>query len=385
MQQRFAYYVNKFLSPFVYIIFIALVIFFTYYSFMQEKKRVYQEVDHQILAIAQMIPLLVAPDFDDRAISSSSISKEEFDTNMRRLNQIAKNFQVDYLYTCVKKDNMMYITNSSATDEELKSGINLVHYFDPYTEATPSMLKIFDTGKILYVENTDRWGTFRSVLVPIKSPNGSTYVAGVSLSLNSIQNYLKEHSIHHFLFGLGLILLSLPVFLWRHRRISNLAYYDSLTDLPNRMAFQTLAKAALNLCKRNNKPFALMFLDLDGFKTINDTLGHSIGDKLLIQVSKRLKNVLRKSDIPSRQGGDEFVIALPDTNIEGATFVSKKILEEIAKPYQIDNHVLHVTFSLGISMYPHDAMDLENLSIKADIAMYKAKKLGGNCFSVEND
>ncbi|MCJ7765591.1 MAG: GGDEF domain-containing protein, partial [Thiovulaceae bacterium] len=123
--------------------------------------------------------------------------------------------------------------------------------------------------------------------------------------------------------------------------------------------------------------------DLDGFKTINDTLGHSIGDKLLFQVSGRLQSVLRKSDIPSRQGGDEFVIALPETNIEGASFVSKKILEDIAKPYQIGNHILNVTCSIGIAMFPYDGADLENLSIKADVSMYKAKKLGGNCFSAE--
>ena len=383
MQQYFSKYINKFLSPAIYLIFIVLVIFFSYYSFSNEKERVDTQVNSQMLAVAKLIPLLLASDFHDRAILPNSIKKEEFEGNMKRLNQIAKNFKTDYLYTCIRKNNMMYITSSNATDEELKTGVNLVHYFGPYSEVTPAMLNIFDTKKILVVENTDRWGTFRSVLVPLKSQNGKIYISGVSMSTSSIQENIRERAIAHFLFVLGLIFLSLPIFLWRHRRITNLAYYDILTGLPNRIAFHSLANAALKLCKRNHKPFALLFLDLDGFKTINDTIGHSIGDKLLSKVSARLQNVLRKSDIPSRQGGDEFIIALSDTNIEGASLVSKKILQEIAKPYQIENHILNVTFSIGIAIFPHDGSDLENLSIKADIAMYKAKKLGGNCFSAE--
>lgn len=276
----------------------------------------------------------------------------------------------------------MYITSGNATDEELTTGVNLIHYFDSYTEVTPEMLKIFDTGKILFIENTDHWGTFRNVLVPMKSPNGTTYIAGVSMSLHEIQHDVKERFIQHFAFGLGLILMSLPIFLWRHRKITKLAYYDTLTKLPNRLFFQRLSNTALNLSKRNRSDFALMFLDLDGFKMINDTLGHGVGDKLLLKVSKRLIKVLRESDIPSRQGGDEFVVALPNTNREGASSVANKILEEISKPYLIDNQPLNITCSIGIAMFPDDGMDIENLAKKADIAMYEAKNSGRNRFSI---
>ncbi len=92
--------------------------------------------------------------------------------------------------------------------------------------------------------------------------------------------------------------------------------------------------------------------------------------------------VLRDSDIPSRQGGDEFVIALPNTNIKGASSVAEKILEEIAKPYKIEKYTLNVTFSIGIAIFPNDGFDLENLSKKADIAMYEAKKAGRNRFII---
>lgn len=378
--QALVTYINRCLSPIVYSIFIALVIFFSYYSFVLERKSIYEQIDHQLLAIAKGLPLLLPRDFHDRAVSSDSISEEEFQANMSHFRQISQNFKVDYVYTAVEHNGTIYITSSNATDEELRTGINLVRYFDPYTEATPPMLEIFQSGKILFVENTDRWGTFRNVLVPLKSPNGTTYISGVSISLNHIRTHLRERSVHHFVFGIGLILISLPVFLWRHRKMTKLAFNDPLTQLPNRLAFQSLANASLHLCKRNHTPFALMFLDLDGFKMINDTLGHSIGDKLLIKVSRRLDGVLRKSDIPSRQGGDEFVIALPDTDLSGASFVAEKILNEIAKPYRVDQHTLSVTFSIGIAMFPDDGGDLENLSKKADIAMYEAKKAGRNCF-----
>lgn len=375
-------YINKFLSQIVYAIFLLLIFIFSYYSYLHEKEYLYKQVDHNILSIAKSSPMLLANDFHDRASSSSSISDEEFKNNMKLLSQIAKSFQVDYIYTCIRKNGTMYITSANATDEEYLSGNNLVHYFDPYVEATPDMLKIFDTGKILFIENTDHWGTFRNVLVPMKSPNGTTYIAGVSISLNDIQREVKERFIQHSLFGLGLILISLPIFLWRHRKIAKLAYYDTLTKLPNRLAFKTLSVNALNLSKRNRNSFALMFMDLDGFKMINDTLGHNVGDKLLVKVSKRLKKVLRESDIPSRQGGDEFVIALPNTNTEGASMVATKILEEISKLYLIDDHSLNVTCSIGIALFPDDGTDIEDLGKKADSAMYEAKNNGRNCFSI---
>lgn len=378
----FRSFINKFLSLIVYFIFSALVILFSYYSFIREKEYIYKEIDHNILAVAQSLPMLLSNDFHDRATSPNSITNQEFKANMEKLSQMAKSFKVDYVYTCIKRNNTMFITSGNATDNEIKTGVNLIHYYDPYIEATPSMLNVFDTGKILFVENTDHWGTFRNVLVPMKSPNGSIYMSGVSVSLYRIQQHLRERFIEHLIFGIGFLIISLPIFLWRHRRISRLAYYDSLTQLPNRHAFQKLASSTLNLCKRNDRQLALMFLDLDGFKTINDTLGHSIGDKLLIKVSKRLLTVLRDSDIPSRQGGDEFVIALPNTNIDGASFVAEKILEEIAKPYVIDKYTLNVTFSIGIAIFPNDGNDLENLSKKADIAMYEAKKAGRNRFSI---
>lgn len=161
-------------------------------------------------------------------------------------------------------------------------------------------------------------------------------------------------------------------------RIQFLAYFDQLTGLPNRTLFNDRINYALSMAQRSNVPLSLLYLDLDQFKNINDTLGHSIGDALLIEVAKRLKSALREQDTVSRQGGDEFVIVLPGSDAAGAAHVAEKLLKTIAHTYQIEQYELNVTSSIGIAMYPNDAKDFESLFKCVDIAMYRAKHNGRN-------
>ncbi|BBO99640.1 hypothetical protein SFSGTM_03490 [Sulfuriferula nivalis] len=163
--------------------------------------------------------------------------------------------------------------------------------------------------------------------------------------------------------------------------IEELAHFDQLTGLPNRLLLNDRFKYAINLAQRNNEPIAVLFLDLDHFKDINDTLGHSIGDKVLMEIANRLKSVLREQDILSRQGGDEFILILPNTDADGAALVASKLIEIIALPCLIEQHELSVTASVGIAIYPNDGTTLELLSKNADIAMYRAKNEGRNQFS----
>ncbi len=161
-------------------------------------------------------------------------------------------------------------------------------------------------------------------------------------------------------------------------RIQQLANFDALTGLPNRNLLADHSQYAISLVKRNKGHLAVMFIDLDRFKDINDTLGHSVGDAFLIEVGARLKSVLRESDTASRLGGDEFILVLPDTDAQGAAKVVDKLLEAISKPYQVEQYALTVTASIGIAIYPHDGEDLETLSRSADTAMYRAKEEGRN-------
>lgn len=161
-------------------------------------------------------------------------------------------------------------------------------------------------------------------------------------------------------------------------RIQHLVHFDALTGLPNRSVLQDHLKYALSLAKRNNGKLAVMFLDLDHFKYINDTLGHSVGDVLLIEVANRLRLMLREEDTLSRLGGDEFILILPGTDVRGAAKVSQKLLSVIAEPYCLEPYELTVTCSIGIALYPDDGTDLETLSRNADTAMYRAKQEGRN-------
>jgi len=163
-------------------------------------------------------------------------------------------------------------------------------------------------------------------------------------------------------------------------RVRYLGSFDVLTGLPNRRQLEDRVNYAISLSQRSHEAVALMFLDLDDFKDINDTLGHSIGDVLLVELARRLRGVLREQDTVSRLGGDEFIFLLQGIAARGAANVAQKVLDVIARPYRIEHHDLNVTGSIGIALYPGDGGDLETLSKNADAAMYRAKQEGRNCF-----
>jgi len=161
--------------------------------------------------------------------------------------------------------------------------------------------------------------------------------------------------------------------------MSHLAQHDSLTDLPNRVLFNDRLTQAIALAERQGKQLAVMFVDLDHFKMINDSLGHDVGDKLLQSVAGRLLACVRRSDTVSRLGGDEFVVLLAQVEqAEDAAYSARKILRALAAPHIIDNKSLDTNVSIGVSTYPSDGQDAEGLMNRADNAMYEAKEHGRN-------
>ncbi|MBN3881157.1 MULTISPECIES: CHASE2 domain-containing protein [unclassified Nostoc] len=158
-----------------------------------------------------------------------------------------------------------------------------------------------------------------------------------------------------------------------------LAYHDPLTGLSNRKFFAEQLYESLHWAQHNNLLLGLLFIDLDGFKQVNDTLGHETGDRLLMTIAERLSNSLRASDTVSRLGGDEFTVilrAIP--NVQIAAKVAEKILSSITKPIVLDGYTIRVSASIGISVYPYNSQDSETLMKQADTAMYRAKRLGKN-------
>jgi len=161
--------------------------------------------------------------------------------------------------------------------------------------------------------------------------------------------------------------------------LEHLVHHDVLTDLPNRTLLQDRLGQAIELARRQDRQLAVMFMDLDQFKHINDSLGHTVGDQLLQSVAQRLVGCVRHSDTVSRQGGDEFVLLLPYIeHAEDAALTAQKLLAALVLPHRIDGHTVHIGASIGISIYPDDGRDAETLIKCADSAMYHAKGNGRN-------
>lgn len=165
------------------------------------------------------------------------------------------------------------------------------------------------------------------------------------------------------------------------QRIEHLAHYDTLTQLPNRSLFYDRLRHAIMIAKRIQRTIVLLYIDLDGLKEVNDTLGHHVGDLLLMKVTDRLRQCVRESDTLARFGGDEFTLILNDIHEHGdVRLVAKKIIETIDQPFDVKGHVLHIGVCIGIARFPDDAMGDGELLVAADRAMYAAKAAGKNSF-----
>jgi len=167
----------------------------------------------------------------------------------------------------------------------------------------------------------------------------------------------------------------------KEARLKHLAHHDPLTQLPNRLLLRDRLEQALHKAERRKRQAALLFLDLDRFKTINDSIGHDVGDQLLREVAQRLSGCVRKSDTLARLGGDEFLVVVEEfQKFTDLATVAESILGTLARPFNIRNHELYVTASIGISVYPADGMDSEGLLRCADVAMYRSKERGRNTY-----
>jgi len=166
------------------------------------------------------------------------------------------------------------------------------------------------------------------------------------------------------------------------QQATHASHHDGLTALPNRKLFHILVDQQLSLCQRNKSELAILYIDLDGFKAVNDTLGHAAGDELLRAVALRVRQSIRDSDVAARLGGDEFAVALVEASLENAKLSAGKLIEAISEPYPLAGGEARVSACVGISGYPASATDTDSLLSRADNAMYAAKALGKGRFTV---
>lgn len=214
---------------------------------------------------------------------------------------------------------------------------------------------------------------FRDVMYRIKNPDGRMFY-------HSISGEPVFDTAGHFQ-GYRGVGCNITERMKAEQRIHRLAHYDSLSGLPNRILFTQRLQQAIQRSERSSKPLAVLFIDLDRFKNINDSFGHPSGDRVLQEVSGRIAKSLRESDMVARLGGDEFVVLVEAFGAVGeVSALARVLLEAIAQPFLVDGQECHISGSIGISSYPADSKDAQSLLRNADVAMYRAKEKGKNTF-----
>ncbi|QDF29815.1 EAL domain-containing protein [Halarcobacter anaerophilus] len=244
---------------------------------------------------------------------------------------------------------------------------------------TPMFLKSEYHDMIFYKkveEELAQKGRFKGKIFGKKSNGG---VIPFWVNISTIKD--KKDQVSRYI----VVCTSLEEIIETQKKADFLAYHDSLTKLPNRVKFENDLEFSINIAKRRNHNLFVLFIDLDRFKMINDSLGHVVGDELLKIISSRIKEVLRDSDIIARMGGDEFIVVLDSTRDKNAaSYVCQKILNIIKKPIEVEDNVLNTSASIGIAVYPDDGRDITTLIKNADTAMYHAKNLGKNNYQYYN-
>ena len=242
------------------------------------------------------------------------------------------------------------------------------------------------SGKTVFASNIDENHTTRlpdmtdhgHYCVPIKGSD-KKIIGVINLYVNA--NHIRQREEDEFLDSVAVTMAELIERKQLEERVKQQAEFDELTDLPNRSLFQDRLSHAIGTARRTTTEVVLMFIDLDRFKQVNDTLGHKAGDKLLQEAAKRISTCVRGSDTVSRLGGDEFTIILPKiTHLFYVEFVARRILEELSEPFNLDAGTADISGSIGIALFPNDATDMDQLMINADTAMYYAKDAGRSTF-----
>lgn len=211
-----------------------------------------------------------------------------------------------------------------------------------------------------------------------------SFIAVIEFTLGmGVDNMLEQSGVPRWgraaVDALSLVAMIAPFLWFYYVRPLRSAYYDGLTDLPNRSLFNDRLDWAVALAKRDGGGFALIFMDMDRFKAVNDTCGHQVGDQLLKLFAARLKGCVRESDTVARLGGDEFTVILPRVEgSEAAEVAARKIIVGMSRSFEVDGQQLYLELSLGIAFYPDDGKDAETLLKAADKAMYCAKAVAGS-------
>ena len=306
--------------------------------------------------------LTLINDITDRKRAEAALRESE-----EQFKQLADNIPQVFWITDIRHRNTIYISPAAAVmlgqplQELYRDPRSLVRAVHPEDRRRVHDARKFamrggydETYRVVRSDGTIRWVNDRAF--PVQDESGNVYrIAGIAEDVTE-KKFAEE-------------------------QLMQLAHYDVLTRLPNRALFYDRMKQALAQAKRNQWTVGVMFIDLDRFKNVNDTLGHAVGDQLLQQVSERLTRALRAGDTVGRLGGDEFAIVLSNfSSALDANLVAQKIMAGFDEPFRLEGSDIYVTASIGITLYPDDSADQDTLIRNADAAMYRAKEAGRNSY-----
>lgn len=324
-------------------------------------------------------------------ISIKQINIDEKLDNM--LHKLGSFFEVDrtYIFMINPQDNTMTYSHewcNEGIEAEVEAIQNLpLDVFPWWMEQLGSnkLVSIEDVGKLPDEASTEkeqltRQGVKSAIAIPIEEDGEMLGFLG----LDSVRSHKSWSNYHIKLLKILSNLLTDGLTKIRsEKKIEYMAYYDHLTGLPNRTLFSDRLTQAIHLAKRNEKYIGVIFIDLDSFKMVNDTMGHSAGDTVLKEVSRGLENRLRKTDTVARFGGDEFLVLVNNlTDDEDIIKVVENLMGIFADPFDVNGKEFYITGSAGVSVYPFDGEDAETLIKNADIAMYMAKSRGKNQYAL---
>lgn len=256
-----------------------------------------------------------------------------------------------------------------------KEALQLAERLKPDLVLLDIMMPVMDGLEVLERIRLSDWGREMAVILVTADDRHETHQKGLQLGAD---DFITKP------FSLPLLQLRIRNLLARdqaRKQLDQMAYYDALTGLPNRSLFYDRLSHAIAQTDRSQEHMAVLFIDLDGFKPVNDNFGHEVGDKFLNQLASRMRSVLREGDTLARLGGDEFTVLLLDLEKEKNKELIERLLKAVAEPFYYESQILQVTASIGVSYFPQpNRVDANQLIRQADKAMYQAKQAGKNQF-----
>lgn len=333
------------------------------------------------------------PELDKQSASSFNMTTPEWQHLKRKLQQVCKvtpDCKWMYLMYQDSEHHIRFVFDTLEEDDPNYSPPNSV-----YDDATPALKAHFQTSKN-FVEGPeqDTWGIWVSAFVMHLHPSSDAIdvTLGIDIDAKNWQTSINHTVLTPIIATIAYLALILYLLLLHMRELSkkeiiqsqadalyNHAHYDNLTGLANRILFEDRVKQVASMAQRTSSAFAVLFMDLDGFKYVNDTHGHSVGDNVLIATAKIISEAIRAEDTVARFGGDEFVVLLPRIQYKQQVYlVAQKLIDSLKAPIEINNQSHQLGLSVGFAIYPNDTDDLNQLILLADAAMYLAKKDGKN-------